>query len=383
MRIGMVAGEASGDLLGARLIEAIRARCPDAQFEGIAGSRMEAAGCRALASADQLAVMGLVEVLGHLPELLLLRRRIRRHFLAKPPDVFIGIDAPDFNLGLERRLRAAGILTVHYVSPTVWAWRAGRIPGIRASVDHLLTLFPFEADFHHRYGIPATFVGHPLADEIPPDSDPAAARAELGLPADGRVVALLPGSRKGEVKRLAEPFLRAAAQLRHADPALRFVAPMARPDLRALFEAVRARVAADLPVTVLEGRSREAMAAADVVLAASGTATLEALLLRRPVVVAYKMAPVTAWVLLRLRMLKVSSYSLPNLLAGEPLVPEFIQGEVEPSRLAAAVRGLLDDPARAAALRDRFAEIQRTLRRGASARAADAVLDLVGVRNPG
>jgi len=374
----MVAGETSGDLLAAGLIEAIRERRPDATFEGIAGRRMQAAGCRAIYPADKLAVMGLVEVMGHLPELLLVRRRIRRYFLRQPPDVFIGIDAPDFNLGLERRLRAAGIPTVHYVSPTVWAWRANRVPRIRASVDHLLTLFPFEADFHDRHGIPATFVGHPLADLIPLETDPAAARSQLALPADGRLVALLPGSRRGEVQRLAGPFLEAAVRLHRVHRDLHFVAPMADPDLRALFEEVRRRVAPSLPLTVLDGHSREAMSASDAVLLASGTATLEALLLHRPMVVAYKMAPVTAWLLLR--MLKVSSVALPNLLAGEPLVTELVQGDATAERLADAVLALLDEPERGALLQERFRAIQHSLRRQASARAAEAVLELVAAR---
>lgn len=377
MRIGMVAGEASGDLLGAELIEAIRRRYPHARFEGIAGPRMRAAGCTALFDSEKLAVMGLFEVLGHLPELLSIRRRLRVHFLADPPDVFVGVDAPDFNLRLERQLREAGIRTVHYVSPSVWAWRQGRVRHIGRSVDRVLTLFPFEARFYERFGIDARFVGHPLADNIPLEVDRAAARRELGLPEDGRVVALLPGSREGEVSRLATPFLQAAVRCAQAHPGLRFVVPMAGASLRARFEQDRLREAPDLNITVTDGQAHRAMAAADVVLLASGTAALEALLLKRPMVVAYKLAPLTYAVMMGLRMLKVPYYSLPNWLCGEMVVPELIQKAAQPQALASALLQWLEQPQRMQALGERFQAVHRELRRGASDAAAEAVLELI------
>lgn len=378
MRIGIVAGEASGDLLGAGLIEAIRRRHPQAQFEGIAGPRMRAAGCTPLFDAEKLSVMGLVEVLGHLPELLKIRKQVRQHFLAQPPDVFVGVDAPDFNLRLERQLRDAGIPTVHYVSPSVWAWRQGRVRHIGRSADRVLTLFPFEARFYERFGIDARFVGHPLADRIPLETDRTAARRELGLPESGTVVALLPGSREGEVRRLAAPFLRAAARCAQARPRLRFVVPMAGASLRAQFEMARMQEAPELAITVTDGHAHRAMTAADVVLLASGTAALEALLLSRPMVVAYKLAPLSYALVKGLRMLKAPYYSLPNWLCGEAVVPELIQGDAHPEALSRALLQWLDEPQRMQALGERFAAIHRQLRRGASEAAAEAVLDLIG-----
>lgn len=375
-RIGIVAGEASGDFLASGLIRAIRERYPDAHFEGVAGPQMEAAGCHALYPSDTLAVMGLVEVLAHLPELLRIRRILARRWIDSPPEVFVGVDAPDFNLPLERRLRDAGIPTVHYVSPTVWAWRQGRVRTVAKSVDRILTLFPFEKEFYERHHVPARFVGHPLADEIPMRVDREPTRRELGLPVHGRIVALLPGSRLGEVEKLAEPFLKAASLVREARPGLHFVVAIAGSAVGRQVRDVAARVAADLPVTFIEGRSRDVMAAADAVLLASGTAALEAMLLNRPMVVAYRVAALTYWLLTRLRILKVSRYSLPNLLAGRDVVPELIQGDVVPEKLAAGVLALLDDPATIDRQQALFGEIHQQLRRNASARAADAVLEL-------
>jgi lipid-A-disaccharide synthase len=376
MRIGIVAGEASGDLLAADLMQAIRARVPDVRFEGIAGPLMQAAGCQVLYPAEKLSVMGLVEVLGHLPELLRIRGTLRRHFLDHPPDLFIGVDAPDFNLALERRLKAAGIPTVHYVSPSVWAWRQHRLAGIARSVDLMLTLFPFEAELYRARGIPVRFVGHPLADRIPEQCQRRAVRLALKLPERGRILALLPGSRRGEVSRLAEPFLGAALWLRKQLPDLQFIAPLATAATREQFEAIRRRVAPDLPVTILEGQSREAMCAANAVLLASGTASLECLLLKRPMVVAYRLSPITYW--LARRLLTVSHYSLPNNLAGRALVPEITQQDVTPERLGEELLGYLRDPDASRDLVETFTDIHHQLRRDASRSAADAVLELLG-----
>jgi lipid-A-disaccharide synthase len=375
MRIGIVAGEASGDLLAADLMQAIRARVPDVQFEGIAGPLMQSAGCQVLFPAEKLAVMGFVEVLAHLPELLRIRRTLRRHFLDHPPDLFIGVDAPDFNLALERRLKRAGIPTVHYVSPSVWAWRRKRLAGIAKSVDLMLTLFPFEADLYRDRQIPVHFVGHPLADRIPEHCRRRAVRLALKLPERGRILALLPGSRRSEVSRLAEPFLGAALWLRNQLPDLQFIAPLATEATREQFEAVRRRVAPDLPVTILESQSREAMCAADAVLLASGTATLECLLLKRPMVVAYRLSPITYW--LARRLLTVPYYSLPNNLAGRSLVPEITQQDVTPERLGEALLGYLRDPEASKELVEAFTGIHHQLRRDASRSAAHAVLELL------
>lgn len=375
MRIGLVVGEASGDILGAGLMRAIRARVPQASFEGVAGPRMAALGCRVLHSSERLSVMGLVEVLGHYRELHAMRADLVRHFRAEPPDVFVGIDAPEFNLGLEARLKAAGIRTAHYVSPQVWAWRRGRLRTIARSVDLMLTLFPFEAGFYGEHGVPVRFVGHPLADAIPGESDRGAARAALGLPAEGEIIAMLPGSRQSEVSRLAEVFVRTARWCLAHRPGLRFAVPLVNAGTRRLFEAA---LAGDpgLPLTLFDGRSREVMAAADAVLLASGTATLEAMLLKRPMVVAYRMAPATHW--LAKRLIYIDRYSIPNLLAGERLVPEFIQGAARPEAMGAELLAYLEDPRRAAAMHARFTELHEAIRRNADERAAEAVLELAG-----
>lgn len=375
MRIGLVVGEASGDILGAGLIRAIRARVPGASFEGVAGPRMAALGCRVLHSSERLSVMGLVEVLGRYRELHAMRADLVRHFRADPPDVFVGIDAPEFNLGLEARLKAAGIRTAHYVSPQVWAWRRGRLRTIARSVDLMLTLFPFEARFYEEQGVPVCFVGHPLADAIPGETDRDAARAALGLPVDGEIIAMLPGSRQSEVSRLAEVFVRTARWCLQHRPGIRFVVPLANAGTRRLFEAALASDAG-LPFTLFDGHSREVMTASDAVLLASGTATLEAMLLKRPMVVAYRMAPATYW--LAKRLIYIDRYSLPNLLAGEHLVPEFIQGGARPETMGAELLAYLEDRRRAAAAHARFAELHEILRRNADERAAEAVLELAG-----
>jgi lipid-A-disaccharide synthase len=369
LRIGLVAGELSGDRLGAALIEAIRRRHPQVQFEGIAGPGMREAGCRALGRAEQLGVMGLVEVLGHLPGLWRLRRQMVRHFRRQPPDVFVGIDAPDFNLSLERSLKRAGIPTVHWVCPSVWAWRQYRLGKIRQSVDLMLTLLPFEARFLEQHGVRARFVGHPLADEITSDHRREAVRERLGLAAERPCVAILPGSRRAEVTRLLPRFLQAARLCRAQLPDLQLVLPVASSDLLPL-----CRVAQDEPaVTLLPGQAREAMAAADVVLLASGTAALECMLLERPMVVAYRLHPLSYQLVKRL--LRVPYVSLPNHLLGTLQVPEFLQDDATPAKLAAALLELLGDPREAARQIEPFARVHAELRCCAAQQAAQHVID--------
>jgi lipid-A-disaccharide synthase len=375
--IALVAGEASGDNLGAALIDVLRARLPGVRIVGVAGPRMRAAGCEALADAEELAVMGLTEVLRHLPRLLKLRRRLVAELTQLRPDVFVGIDAPEFNLGLAARMKARGIRTVQYVSPQVWAWRQGRVRGIGEACDRILCLLPFEPAFYERHGIAARFVGHPLADQFPMRPDRDAARAALGLGATDTVVAVLPGSRMGEVSRLAEPFAGAAGWLAARRPGLRFVAPLVNAAVRTRFESAWASEAPGVPLHGVEGRSREVLAAADVVLVASGTATLETLLSKRPMVVAYRLGAVTAFLLQRLGLVKVQHFSQPNLLSGREVVPEFFQAAATPEALGAALLGWLDSPARLPPLQAAFDEIHERLRCGGAGLAADAVIELL------
>lgn len=370
LRIALVAGEASGDILGSGLMRAIKVRHPDVEFIGVGGPLMEAEGMVSSFPMERLSVMGLVEVLGRLRELLARRKLLVQTLIDEKPDVFIGIDAPDFTLNIELQLRRAGIKTVHYVSPSVWAWRQKRVLKIREGCDLMLTLLPFEARFYEEKGVPVRFVGHPLADTIPLESDRPAARAELGLD-DGPVVALMPGSRGGEVGRLGSLFFDTAERLLAQRPGLRFVLPCASPQRRAQVEQLLQ--GRDLPVMLLDGRSHVALAACDAVLIASGTATLEALLYKRPMVVAYRLAPLTFWILKRL--VKSPYVSLPNLLAQRLLVPELLQDDATPEALARTLLPLLDDGQVQTA---GFDEIHRTLRRDASNQAADAVLSLLG-----
>ncbi|MGE8498446.1 MAG: lipid-A-disaccharide synthase [Pseudomonas sp.] len=371
LRVALVAGEASGDILGSGLMQALKVRYPQVEFIGVGGPLMQAQGLNSYFPMERLAVMGLVEVLGRLPELLSRRRRLVRDLIAAKPDVFIGIDAPDFNLGLELKLRRAGIKTVHYVSPSVWAWRQKRVLKIREACDLMLTLFPFEAKFYDEHQVPVRFVGHPLADAIPHQADREQAREALGLPLDAPVVALMPGSRGGEVARLGALFLDAAVRLRTLRPGIHFVMPCATPERRVQLEQLLS--GRDLPLTLLDGRSHEALAACNAVLIASGTATLEALLYKRPMVVAYKVAPLTYKIL---RRLVTSPYiSLPNLLAQRLLVPELIQDAATPEDLAQVLAPLLDG---GEVQTEGFDVIHRALRRDASVQAADAVLALVG-----
>ena len=370
LRIALVAGEASGDILGAGLMRALKAQHPAVEFIGVGGPLMQAEGLTSYFPMERLSVMGLVEVLGRLRELLARRKLLIQTLIQEKPDVFIGIDAPDFTLNIELKLRQAGIKTVHYVSPSVWAWRQKRVLKIREGCDLMLTLLPFEARFYEEKGVPVRFVGHTLADTIPLHADRAAARAELGLP-DGPLVALMPGSRGGEVGRLGALFFDAAERLLIMKPGVRFVLPCASPQRRAQIETLLQ--GRNLPLTLLDGQSHLALAACDAVLIASGTATLEALLYKRPMVVAYRLAPLTFWILKR--MVKSPYISLPNLLAQRLLVPELLQDDATPAALAQTLLPLIDggeEQTRG------FDEIHRTLRRDASNQAADAVLTLIG-----
>jgi lipid-A-disaccharide synthase len=374
--IVLVAGEASGDNLGARLIEALRARLPDARFAGIAGPRMIAAGCDPWERAESLSVMGLFEVIPHLPRLLRIRRRLVERVLAERPAVYVGVDAKEFNLRLAPRLKEQGLKTVQYVSPQVWAWRQGRVRTIGRAVDLVLCLLPFEKQFYDEHHVRAEFVGHPLADQIPLHLDAQAARGELGLDPEARYVALLPGSRHGEVSRLSGDFARTVAWLRQRRPDLKFVAALANAPTRRVFETalVHARVAGH--VTLLDGHAQQAMAASDVVLLASGTATLEATLVKRPMVVAYRLGALTSFLLKHLKLFKAPFFAQPNLLAGRQVVPEFFNRDVRAEVLGPALLEQLERADRDQLVHT-FTRIHETLRRDASARAADAIVELL------
>jgi len=375
MRICLVAGETSGDLLGAGLIKALRRLNPDIEFEGVAGPEMQAAGCNALEQAEVLAVMGLIEPLKEIPRLLRLRRSLVDRWTDNPPDVFVGIDAPDFNLGLERKLRAKGIKTVHYVSPSVWAWRQGRVKTIAKSADIVLCLLPFEKTFYDRHDIAAEFVGHPLADQAPPNVNTTKVRGDLQIDAE-KVLAVLPGSRHSEVSRLGPVFAETCAILAREDQRLTFVAPMATPRLHDAFSThLEAAGVADR-FLLTDGESETAIMSADVVLLASGTAALQTALLGKPMVAAYRLAPLTYAIVKGMNLVKVPYFTLPNLLLEDPLVPEFLQKEAHPEALADSVRDLLNDPARRDLIAQRFARLRVDLARGADQRAAEAVMSL-------
>ena len=375
----LVAGEASGDNLGGPLIDALTARAAGSRFFGVAGPRMVAAGCDSWYPVEELAVMGLAEIVRHLPRLLALRRDLIGRIAAANPDAFVGIDSPEFNLRVGRAMKARGVPTVQYVSPQVWAWRQGRVRTIGRSTDLVLCVLPFEVDFYRAHDVQAEFVGHPLADRIPMTSDTAAARVALGLPGSAQVVAVLPGSRMGEVTRLAPPFAATIAWLATHRPGMAFVAPMANAAARAEFERCVAQFAPGVEVRVVDGRSQECMAASDAVLLASGTATLEATLVKRPMVVAYRVAPLTNWLLRQFRVFKADYFALPNLLAARQLVPELFQQDVRPEALGHAVLGQIERPDRDDLLAA-FTRIHEQLRRDASARAADAILELLARR---
>lgn len=376
---GLVAGEASGDNLGGPLIRALAESAPGSRFFGVAGPRMLDAGCEAWYRSDALAVMGLAEIVRHLPRLLRLRRDLLARLAAARPDAFVGIDSPEFNLRVAAALKHAGIPTVQYVSPQVWAWRQGRARTIGEAVDLVLCVLPFETAFYAAHDVRAVFVGHPLADRIPLESDAAAARVALDIATSGPVVAVLPGSRRGEVRRLGPPFAATMAWLHARRPDVAFVAPMANDAARTGFIQALNEHAPGVPVQLVDGRSQDAVAACDAALVTSGTATLETALVKRPMVVAYRVAPLTARLLRGFRLVKTEHFSQPNLLAGRTLVPEYFQEQVRPEVLGPALLGQLERPDRSE-LMDAYLAIHQTLRRDASHRAAEAVLELVAAR---
>lgn len=373
LRIAMVAGETSGDLLASHLIAALKERLPDAVFYGIGGSKMTTQGFDAWWPSESLAVMGFTDAIKRYRELSAIRNALRKRLLAEPPDVFIGIDAPDFNLDLEARLKAGGIPTVHYVSPSIWAWRRGRINKIRRAVSHVLALFPFEAPIYQQAGIPVTYVGHPLADVLPLEPDRAATRELLNVPSAAPVFALLPGSRQGELRLLADTFIETARRVHEKLPNARFLVPLATRETRLMFEEALYRCqAGDLPITLLFGHAHEAMIAADGVLVASGTATLEAALLKRPMVIAYRLASMSYFLMKRMAYLPY--VGLPNVLAGRFVVPEFIQDDATPEKLSEALLAQYQDKEGVAALQSEFTQMHLALRQGTAERAASAVI---------
>jgi len=375
MRLAMVAGEASGDLLAGLLLQGLKARWPELAAAGIGGPQMQAQGFVPWWPSDKLAVRGYVEVLRHYREIVGIRRQLTARLLDERPDAFIGVDAPDFNLDLEDRLKRAGTKAIHFVCPSIWAWRGERVTKIARSVDHVLCLFPFEPALLARHGIAATFVGHPLADAIPLDPPRAPARLALGLARGDSVVALLPGSRRSEIQYIAPLFLQAAARLHRQRPALRFVLPVA-PGLRPLIEPMLSQHAGQAPIMLLDGRSHDALAACDVTLIASGTATLEAALFKRPMVIAYRMNALS-WQMMR-RMQYQAWVGLPNILCEDFVVPERIQGDADPATLASDVLAWLDAPARAEALAHRFTELHHLLRRDTARTATNAIAQILG-----
>ncbi|WP_424947789.1 lipid-A-disaccharide synthase [Candidatus Spongiihabitans sp.] len=375
VRIGIVAGEPSGDKLGAGLIKALLAEHPRAEFVGIGGPKMRQVGCDTLYDMERIELMGIDGLFGKLGDILKIRAVLYRKFVAQPPDLFIGIDAPDFNLTLERKLKKKNIRTVHYVSPTVWAWRGYRIHKIRRAVDHMLTLFPFEAEFYQRHKIPVTCVGHPLADEIGAP-DRAAARKKIGMTAnpDGKVIALLPGSRRSEVRRLGALFVEVAEKMYKADATVQFVLPFASAQMEKIFYAVAGSVK-HLPVFTLNGQSRDAIEASDIVVLASGTAALEAALLRRPHVVVYKLSPMTYWLFQKLR--HVDYCSMPNQLLPEPVIPELVQDQATADNIVHAVNELMSDPKKARKLERDFSDLHQQLKRNANVQASEAIMKLL------
>ena len=376
LRIAMLAGEASGDLLGSRLLQALGARYPRLTAYGIGGPRMQACGFDSWYPMEQLAVRGYVEVVRSLPRLLRLRGEVGRRLLRDRPDIFIGVDAPDFNLTLERKLKAAGIPTVQFVSPSIWAWRGERIHKIKRAVDKVLALFPFEVPIYERAGIPVSYVGHPLADEFPEHPDRRGMREQLKIPQDSSVVALLPGSRQSEVRQMSELMIATAGRIREQISNVHFLVPLVSRETRLIFEeALYRQHAEDLPLTILFGHAHEAMIAADSALVASGTATLEAALLKCAMVITYTMPAATAWIMRRKAYLPY--VGLPNIIAGEFIVPELLQEDAQPENLAQAVCNLLRNPRMRSRLQTRFLDIHRELRQGTAERAVDALVPLL------
>ncbi len=374
LTIALVAGETSGDILGAGLIRALKAQVPDARFVGVAGPRMQAEGCESWYDMEELAVMGIVEVLGRLRRLLHIRADLTRRFTALRPDVFVGIDAPDFNLTLEGNLKKRGIKTIHYVSPSVWAWRQKRVFKIGKATDLVLAFLPFEKAFYDKYHVPCRFIGHTMADAMPLDPDKLAAREALAIAPHARCLALLPGSRGAEVEMLSADFLHTAQLLRVERPDLEIVVPLVNEKRREQFEQIKAEVAPELNIHLLDGRAREAMIASDAALLASGTAALECMLAKCPMVVGYRMKPVTFW--LAKRLVKTEYVSLPNLLSGKALVKELLQDECQPALLAAALAPLLDGGETSRQMHDTFRQLHQKIRCNADEQAAQAVLEL-------
>lgn len=381
MKIAIVAGEVSGDILGARLIEALKLQYPDASFEGIGGKEMQAQGLTSLFDMERLSVMGFTEVLGRFHELWNIRKNLLNRWLETPPDLFVGIDAPDFTIWLEKRLHANGIIAVHYVSPSIWAWRQSRVKKFVGNLDLMLALFPFEVEFYREHKVPAEFVGHPLADEVPLNSDVTEARRQLSLPADPFILGVLPGSRLGEIQRIGPDFLKALVTLHENHPDWVFVTPLATEKVAERFDALHQEHASQVPITYIDGQSREVMAASDQILMASGTAVLEGMLVGRPMVAAYRVAAFTGWLIQRLGMIKSTYYTLPNNLANENLVPELIQQELTAEAVIEAVETQFAEPVEKKAYRlKRFNEIHQTLRQNASVKAANAIQKLLANR---
>ncbi len=371
--IAMVAGEASGDLLGSHLMEAIKQDMPDVRFIGIGGPKMQAAGMQVLFPMEKLAVRGYVEVLRHYREIVGIRRKLRAQFSASPPNLFIGVDAPDFNLDLELALKQRGVPIVHYVSPSIWAWRGERIHKIKRAVSHMLTLFPFEALLYEKAGVPVTYVGHPLADMLPDMPNRTAMREQMRLPREARIFAFLPGSRQSEVRQLAATYIETAKLILHKLPDAQFLVPLVSRETRIIFENMQWKLEAqDLPITLLFGHAHDAMIAADGVLVASGTATLEAALLKRPMVITYKMPGFTYWLS---KCKKYQPYvGLPNILAGKFVVPELLQEDATPENLAQALLNFVNDKGAVAQLEDTFTEMHQTLRQNTAQTAAAAIM---------
>ena len=371
--IGIVAGEASGDLLGSHLIRALKKRRPDLEFVGIAGPKMMAEGAKTLFPMERLSVRGFVEVIQHLPGLLSLRNELAQHFMQNPPDLFVGIDAPDFNFALERRLKRQGIKTIHYVSPSIWAWRKGRIKKIKASVSHMLALFPFEPAIYEAENIPVSYVGHPLADILPMESDIKKAREYLKLYGDDKVIAMLPGSRQSEVRQLAKLYVQAAKLMLAKRQDLRFLIPLVTKETREIFQqAIYEENAEDLPLQILFGHAHLAMQAADAVIVASGTATLEAALIKRPMVITYRM-PRLSWIVLK-RMNYLPYVGLPNILANRFVVPELLQQDANPEKLAETSLRLLEDKELIADIQEEFKRMHISLKQNTEEKAAEAIL---------
>ena len=372
--IGIVAGEASGDLLGSHLIKALKKHRPDLQFVGVAGPKMGAEGAVSLFPMEKLAVRGLLEVLRHLPTILRLRYQLLKYFLQNPPDLFIGIDAPDFNLGVERKLKRRGIKTIHYVSPSIWAWRGGRVNKIKHAVSHMLVLFPHELPLYQQAGIPVTYVGHPLADSLPLEPDREGARRELKLPADKLIIAILPGSRQSELHYMADLFVKTAQHIHQQIDNVHFLVPIISRETRWMFDEVLRRNDADqLPLNILFGHAHLAIEAADVVLVASGTATLEAALLKRPMVIAYRVSQLTSQIVRR--MIYLPYVGLPNILAGRKIVPELLQEDATPEKLAETLLQLVRDKQATQEIQREFKAIHILLRQNTEEKAAQAVLN--------